>query len=229
MKKATLIILNYNEIEGLKELWGKIPVKEFDEVFAIDPGSTDGSLEFLKKRGVRVIKQEIRGRGEAFRIAAREARNENIVFFGPDGNEDPNDIIKLIECLEEGYDMAVASRFMKGSRSDDAKELIRHRSFGNIFFTKVADILWGGELTDSINGFRAVRKTKFKELNPDAPGFGIEYQMSVRALKLGLKIKEIPTQERERIGGRSTAGSFKVGLLFIRLILKEILIGSNFR
>ena len=62
-----------------------------------------------------------------------------------------------------------------------------------------------------------------KKINPDAHGFGIEFQMSIRALKYKMKIKEISTIERERIGGRSTAGTFEVGWYFIRLLFKELL------
>lgn len=225
--KSTLVILTLNEIQGVTALYDKIPVKEVDECFVIDGGSTDGTIEYFKEKGLRVIVQEIKGRGEAFRIAMREASGDAIIFFSPDGNEDPKDIPKLIKCLDEGAYMTVGSRFMKGSRSDDAEEMIPYRSFGNRFFTLVSNILWGGRLTDSINGFRAIRKDKLKEINLDARGFGIEYQMTIRALKLKYRIKEIPTYEGDRIGGKSTAGSIDVGLYFIRLLLSELRIGKN--
>lgn len=228
-RKATLVILNYNEIRGIKALHDKLPLDEIDEVFAVDPGSTDGSLEFLKSKGIRVIMQDIRGRGEAFRIGIREARNENVIFFGPDGNEDPKDILKLIELLEQGYDMAIASRFMKGARADDSDIPVPIRGIGNRVFTIIANILWRGHLTDSINGFRAIKKDKFQQIDPDAHGFGIEYQMSIRALKSKLKIKEIPTYEGDRIGGKSTAHTFATGWLFIKLLLKELKTGKNFK
>ena len=48
--KYGLVILTFNEIDGLKELWGKIPFSEFDECFAVDGGSTDGTLEFLTEK-----------------------------------------------------------------------------------------------------------------------------------------------------------------------------------
>lgn len=227
-RKATLVILNYNEIEGLKSLYDKLPLNEVDEVFAVDPGSTDGSLEFLKSKGIKIIMQETRGRGEAFRIGIREAKNDNVVFFGPDGNEDPKDISKLIGLLEQGYDMAIASRFTKGARADDSNIPFPIRGIGNKVFTLIANIIWRGNLTDSINGFRAIKKKKFREINSDAHGFGIEYQMSIRALKSKFKIKEIPTYEGDRIGGKSTAHTLATGWLFIKIILKELKIGKKF-
>ncbi|MFH1850449.1 MAG: glycosyltransferase family 2 protein [archaeon] len=220
--KATLVILNYNEIEGLKSLYSKIPINRLDETFAIDPGSTDGSVEFLKKKGVRIVLQKKRGRAEAFRIGARIAKNEHIVYFGPDGNEDPNDIIRLISWLEKGYDMSVASRFMKGAQADDSHLPFPIRGIGNKVFTAISNLLWNGRLTDAINGFRAVKRDKFLALRPDTEGFGIEYQLSIRALKKRYRIKEIPTKEEPRIGGESTAHTFATGWLLLRIIFREL-------
>lgn len=223
--KSTLIILTFNEINGVQALYNKIPFNKVDEYFVIDGGSTDGTIEFFEKKGIKVIPQKIHGRGEAFRIGMKKAKGKYIVYFSPDGNEDPNDILKLIAELEKGSDIAIASRFMKGSKSDDAGIF---RGFGNKAFTAIANIIWNGSLTDNINGFRAVKKEKLKELNLDAHGFGIEYQMSIRAMKLKYKIKEIPTYEPNRIGGFSTAGSFDTGLYFIKLILHELKVGKKF-
>jgi len=225
---ATLVLLNYNELEGLTALHDRLPFDQIEEVFAVDPGSTDGSVEFMKKKGITVIHQSIRGRGEAFRIGVREAKYPHVIFFSPDGNEDPADIVKLARALEEGYDMAIASRFMNESRADDANELIKHRSFGNQMFTSFANLLFGGHLTDSINGFRAVKRDKFLALKPDAHGFGIEFQLSIRAMKLKHRIKEIPTAEGDRIGGKSTAYTFSTGWYFVKLLWNEWLLGTRF-
>ena len=223
MKKTngTLVILTWNEINGLKKIFPLIPKDEIDEIFAVDGGSKDGTLEFYKENKVKVFLQEKKGRGEAFRIAIREARNENLVFFSPDGNENPRDILNLFNCLNEGYDMVIASRFMKGSRCDEDDKLIKIRKFGNKTFTRIANILFNGNLTDSINGFRGIKKETWRKINPDADGFGIEFQTSIRALKKRMRIKEIPTIEKERIGGESTARSFKVGWQFIWLLHRE--------
>ncbi len=219
--KGTLVILTWNEIEGLKKIFDKIPIEQIDEVFAIDPGSTDGTLEFYKDNEIRYIIQDVRGRGEAFRIAFKEAKNDNVVFFSPDGNENPEDILKIFQHLEEGNDMVIASRFMKGARCDEDDKLIKTRKFGNKTFTIIANLLFRGKLTDSINGFRGIKKEAFKRINPDAHHFGIEFQISIRALKNKMKIYEFPTVERERLGGESTARSFKVGYQFIRLLFRE--------
>ncbi len=219
--KGTLVILTLNEIEGLKVIFPLIPIKNIDEVFAVDGGSTDGTREFFKKHKIRILDQKSKGRGEAFRIAIKEAKHENLVFFSPDGNENPKDIPKLFNLLDKGYDMAIASRFTKGSICDEDNQLIKVRKFGNKMFTFFANILFKGKLTDSINGFRGVTKKAWSKIMPDAYGFGIEFQTSIRAMKKRMKIAEIPTIEKERIGGQSTAGTFKVGWYFVRLLFSE--------
>jgi len=94
-------------------------------------------------------------------------------------------------------------------------------------FTLFANLLFNGNLTDSINGFRGITKKAFREIHLDAHGFGIEFQMSIRALKQKIRIIEIPTIENKRKGGQSTAGTFNVGWYFIRLLIKEFFKGHN--
>lgn len=226
--KSSLVILTYNEIEGIKALFNRIPFKEVDGAFVIDGGSSDGTIEFFEKRGIKVIRQKIHGRGEAFRIGMREATGDYLIFFGPDGNETPEDIVLLMNLIEEGYDMAIASRFMIGGRRDDSEHLIPYRGFGNRLFTLFANVIFGGNYTDTINGFRAIRKDKLERLHIDGQGFGIEYQISIRSMKLKYKVTEFPTYEGDRIGGKSTAGTFSTGFYALYLLIREIFKGKNF-
>ncbi|MBI4551545.1 MAG: glycosyltransferase family 2 protein [Candidatus Latescibacteria bacterium] len=227
--RSTLVILTLNEIEGVTALFDRIPLTAVDECLVVDGGSTDGTIEFFRQRGLRVVVQDVRGRGEAFRVAMREAQGENLVFFSPDGNEDPADIPRLIAKLDEGYAMVIGSRFLPGGANEEDERRFPWRAWANQAFTMIANGLWGGRLTDSINGFRAMTRQAFLRLNPDGPGFVIEYQMSIRALKLGLPVAEIPTREGPRIGGRSGARSIPTGLLFLRYLLREVLIGRRFQ
>lgn len=225
--RKTLVILTLNEIEGVKALYDKIPLNEADETIVIDGGSRDGTIEFFREKGIPVFVQEIRGRGEAFRLACKVSKGNYLLFFSPDGNEDPNDIPKLFKLLEEGYDLAVASRFLPGSRNDEAEKLFPLRAWANRTFTILANIAFRGKMTDTINGYRAIRKDKFMLLNLNASGFTIEYQMSIRAMKLGLRIAEISTIEGDRIGGESTAYSVPTGLKVLKVFLRELIIGKK--
>lgn len=226
--KSSLIILTRNEIKGVKTLFEKIPFDKFDECFVIDFNSRDGTVEFFQERGIKVIPQKKKGRGEAFRMASEIAEGDALVFFSPDGNEDPSDAVKLKKAIEQGYDMAIASRFLPQSHNDESDKFIPLRAWGNQLFTFLANLFFRGNLSDSINGFRAVRKDKFKELKVDASGFAIEYQMSMRAMKLGQKVKEIPSIESQRIGGESTAKTIPTGFKILRVLLREIWLGKKF-
>ena len=129
-----------------------------------------------------------------------------------------------------GYDIAIASRFLSGSQNEEDDLRFPWRAWANRAFTFIANIIWNTNrnyITDTINGYRAIKKEAFNKLNISAPGFVIEYQMSIRAMKLGLKVVEIPTVEGQRIGGVSTAKSIPTGLLFLRFLLKEIMNGSK--
>lgn len=221
--KTTLIILTRNEILGVKEIVPRIPLDAVDEVIAVDYRSTDGTVDFFEKHKIRVIKQQKKGRGEAFRLAAEQAKNENLLFFSPDGNEDPQDIPHLIEKMNEGYDMVIASRFMKGAHNEEDDQLIKLRKWANQGFTLLVNLFWHGRLTDSINGYRIITKKAFESLKLDGDGFVIEYQMSIRALKKNLKIVEIPTYESGRIAGKSGSWAIPTGLQFVMYLGRELL------
>ena len=226
--KNTLVILTYNEIEGIKELYSKIPFDKVDEYFVIDGGSTDGTLDFFANKKIRVILQEKKGRGEAFRIGMEKAKGENLVFFSPDGNEDPLDIPRLFNLLEAGYDMAIASRFLPTSRNEEDDLRFPWRAWVNRIFTFLANSFWKGKIADTINGFRGIKKRSFKKIKPTTDFFTIEYQTSIRAMKLKMKVAEIPTYEGDRIGGISKAKSIPVGIMFVKFLIKELFTGVRF-
>lgn len=222
--KTTLIILTRNEIEGVKQIVPRINKDWVDEIISVDFNSTDGTVKFFQKYNIRVVKQQKPGRGEAFRIASEEAKYPNLLFFSPDGNEDPNDIPKLISKLNEGYDMIIASRFMKNAHNEEDDQLIKLRKWANQSFTMLVNLFWNGRLTDSINGYRIITKKAFDSLRLDGEGFVIEYQMSIRALKNKLKIGEIPTYESSRIAGKSGSWAIPTGLIFIKYLLHELFV-----
>lgn len=228
--KISLVLLTRNEITGVSALWDKIPFDAVDEAFAVDGGSTDGTLEFYKQKGLPVVEQVSRGRGEAFRLAFEHAKGDALLFYSPDGNEDPADIPRFRALLEAGADMVIASRMMRGAYNEEDEHWFRPRKWANNAFNAIANLCWnrGPYVTDSINGFRAVTRAAWQRMQPDGPGYTIEYQSTIRAFKLRLKITEFPTRESSRIGGESQAKSIPTGLKFLRLYAREMWVGKRF-
>lgn len=222
-RDAAIVLLVFNEIDGLAQVWEQIPLEQFRYTVAVDGGSTDGSREFLAAKGITILEQPISGRGVAFRVAAEALDCDRLIFYSPDGNEDPLDIIKLDDLLLEGADLAIASRFAKGAVNEEA-DLIRPRARVNQALTWVANKLFGQAdyITDTINGFRALRRKDLLDLQTTVKRFPIEYQISIRAMTRGWKIAEIPTIEGQRAGGESKAISWPVGKDHIKVLLTEL-------
>ena len=216
--KTSLIVIAKNEIEGIRKLGPKLKQLQIDEIIVIDGNSTDGTFEECKKMGFKTIRQKSVGRGNAFREGLENSSGDILVFFSPDGNEDPDDISKLVLKIKEGFDLVIASRFGKNSKSEDVTAI---RKVANNLTTNVINLLFRGSYTDACNGFRAIKKSVMQSINTDAKWFEIEIQISMRCLKKGYKIAEIPTYERERTGGSSNLNLFSTGIRHGWFILRE--------
>jgi len=222
--KISLVILTLNEITGLKKIFSRIPIDSVNEVLAVDGGSDDGTIEFFQQKSIPVFVQDQKGRGEAFRLAFQVAKGDALIFFSPDGNEDPADIPKFKPLLEQKNDIVIATRMIKGSRNEEDDQFLRWRKWANKVFTLMANMVWNNQkyVTDTINGFRAITKNAWQKLMPDASGYTIEFQCSIRAFKKGLTIAEFPTSEWPRIDGREGSPSIHTGFAFLRLFISEL-------
>jgi glycosyltransferase involved in cell wall biosynthesis len=227
--KRTLVLLTLNEIDGCRALVPGLPKNIADEIIAVDANSTDGTIEFLESQGIRVVQQEKRGRGEAFRVAIKNSTGEQLVFFSPDGNEDPADIEPLFQALDSGADMAIASRFLPQSKNEEDDAALPLRKWTNQAFTIMANTIWNRRayVTDTINGYRGITRKAFEIINPQSMGYTIEYELTIRSWKHKLNIIERPTLEGQRIAGETKGPSFQVGRSFVKFFLSELVRGTR--
>ncbi len=228
--KIGLAILVMNEIEAVRVMFDRIPWGTVDDVVVIDGHSKDGTPEFFKSKGIRVIPQPARGMGVAMLTARASVSGDALIFYHPDGNEDPNDIPKFRAYLEQGYDFVIPSRMLPGSFNEEDDKFIRPRKWANLFFAFIANLLWrrqGIHATDPTQGFRAVTCKAFDEMRLDERGGCMDYQMIIRALKRRQKMFEFPTREGERIGGETKFKSIPTGLRMLKIFFYELRMGNK--
>lgn len=209
--KLGLVLLNKNESLTIPHLVPQIRRELFEEVYAIDGQSTDNSVKLLEELGVRVILQTSKGRGSAFRIAFEHATKRELdalVFFSCDGNENPADLDRFRILFEQGYELVIASRMMKGARNEEDDSILRFRKWGNKLFAWLAYLTYGfgqPRITDPINGFRGLTVISWHRMNVRSQGFSVEYESSIKAYLNELRVFEFPTHEFPRLHGKSGA------------------------
>lgn len=220
--RSTLLVLTLNEIEGVKLIMPRINKDWVDEILVVDGGSTDGTVEYFKERGVKIVHQRSKGVCGAYWEGLEAAQGDIIIPFSPDNNSLPELIPQLIMKMREGYDMVIASRYLSGAKSYDDDFVT---SIGNWMFTKFVNVCFGGRFTDSLVMFRAFRKDVVKRLDMDEkrrPVF--EMQLCIRCAKHRLKVAEIPGDEPKRIGGVRKMRPLYNGSTLLWQITKEMFI-----
>jgi glycosyltransferase involved in cell wall biosynthesis len=228
LMKKTLVLYTMNEIEGVKGIFEKIPINLFDQFIVMDNHSNDGTVEFLKERNIEIIQQKNPGRTNALIEAVEHASGDIIVNLSSDGNENPEDIPKILEKFDEGYEMVTASRFLPKSKVDVEDDKLRIRVFGNKMCAMLVNLCWGTNVTDTTNALRGFTKTCYKRAKLNTFGYTENFQLTIRCGKLKIKTTEIPTQELPRIGGVVKADTKGVMIDMIKVFLNEIKIGKKF-
>ena len=216
---TALIILTFNEIDGVKELLPKIDPNWVDEILVVDGGSIDGTIQECEKMGFDVFVQKIKGHGGAILTGVKKTKSENIIIFGPDGNHEVEEIKILDNKIKQGFDQVVINRFGKNSINLDAGKI---DGFGNKMFTQLANLFFKGNLSDMLNESRIITRKAFDEIKFDAMQLDSTYQMSIRGLKKKQKIFEIEGNEGRRIGGQRKMRRIQTGSRLLKRLIIEI-------
>lgn len=227
---TTLLIPTLNEIIGMKEIMPRIKKEWIDQIIILDGGSTDGTIEYAGEQGYSVYVQKRAGIRNAYTEVWPMIKGDVVITFSPDGNSIPEAIPVLVDKMREGYDMAIASRYLGEARSEDDDIMT---GFGNWMFTKMLNFLYGAHYTDAIGIYRAYKTKIIYDLDLDKDdGFifaekllntriSWEPLLSVRAVKRRLKIAEIPASEPRRIGGIRKLQAFKWGAVILLQFIRE--------
>jgi dolichol-phosphate hexosyltransferase len=194
------------------------------EILVVDGHSSDRTCDIAVRRGARVIVDGGLGKGEALRRSFSEARGDILVFIDADGSHDPDDIPLLVAPIRNGQaELAIASRTRGGSDElhGTAEQLLRY--VGSQLIMLAINYRWDVRLTDSQNGFRALRRDVAQALGLTANLTTIEQEMLMRALKLGCRVVEVPSHEYERRWGVSKVRVWRLWWAYLWSVARNII------
>ena len=202
--KILILIPVYNEMENIERVYQNLVnagTLEFCDCLFINDGSSDDSERVLKEKSLRFLNIAINlGVGAAMQLGYKYAYKKNYdcaIQFDGDGQHRAEDILKLVEKIENGYDIAIGSRFLMKKKNYSLRMLGSRIISGLIFLTTFQKI------TDPTSGFRAISKKRIKEYafdmkqNPEP--VTLHYQLIKKS-----KIAEVQVEMNERVAGIST-------------------------
>lgn len=206
MKNILVCPVAFNENEKLKNAIRRFlasPARDRADYLIVDDCSTDGTTEMIHSfasEGVRTIRHgRRRGVGAAIRTAVEYARDQGyaiIVIMAGNDKDNPDEIPVLIEpILQERADLVQGSRYLNGLRIGG--DMPVYRKFATRFHPLLMSFVTGAKITDSTNGFRAIRLAVFddKRINIRQEWldhYELEPYILFKAVKLGYRFQEAP-------------------------------------
>ena len=220
--KISVVIPTRNEEGMIKEIIeGCRPYA--DELMVVDGHSTDKTREIAEAAGVKVILDNGKGKGAALRYAATVVTGDIIVFIDADGSHDPRDIPKLVEPILKGEaDHVSGSRLIGGSSELHGGFDECFRLMGSSFITACINWRFKVILSESQNGFRAIKTDVIKQLGLEENITTIEQEMIMKTLKKGFRMAEVPTHEHKRKMGYSKISLKKVWFRYVYSLVKYL-------
>lgn len=194
-----------------------------DEVIVVDGHSRDGTREVAAALGVKVVLDNQKGKGEAIRHVIDFVSGDIIVFIDADGSHDPRDIPKLVEPIARGEaDHVSASRLIGGSSELHGGFDECFRLMGSSFITACINWRFKVRLSESQNGFRAIKTSVVKKLDLRENITTIEQEMIMKTLRKGFRMAEVPSHEHERKKGYSKISLRKVWFRYVYTLVKYL-------
>lgn len=211
---VTLCLLTWNEIDGCKHDIPLIDRSQFDQIYCIDGGSKDGTVEYLKENGIVVYQQKKKGINQACLEGVSYCKCDAFVLFHPKGTIPVEDTYKFRPYFEQGYEFVVGSRMMKGAHNEEDDKLFKPRKWFVLGLGLLSSILFrreGNYIWDVLHGFRGMTLESFRRLNISDFDKSIDIEMVNRSYKMKTKRIEFPTSESARIGGETHFKALSTG------------------
>ncbi len=210
LKKNIIIIPTYNEAENISKIIEEIQIFYFD-ILIVDDNSPDNTSEIVKNlmasnKGLYILERPRKlGLGSAYRDGFKyciEKGYENLIQMDADFSHRIEDLKEMLNFVDN-YELIIGSRYVPGGSSAGWSNSRKNLSkFANVY----AKIITGSKVQDMTSGFRiyssnALENIEFEKTTSD--GYGFQIEMSARAYKKKLKIKEVPIVFNERREGQS--------------------------
>ncbi|MGI6364827.1 MAG: glycosyltransferase family 2 protein [Bacillota bacterium] len=210
--KVSVLIPAYNEEELLGETLDSLGrALPGAELVVIDDGSQDGTELVARARQV-VFARHVRnlGKAEALATGLGICAGEIIAMVDADMGPLAGEVLPLVDAVKRGEcDMAIA---LFASSQGGGLGLVRNLARWGIFaFT-------GKRLQAPLSGQRAATRTLLEQCLPRGGGFGLETELTLRALRRGFAVREIPTDFVHRGDGWKLAGIRHRGRQFFHVL-----------
>lgn len=221
-KNITIVIPAKNEAGNISEIILGCH-KVSGTIIVVDGNSTDGTDKIAEELGAKVIKDNGRGKGDGIRCSIPHIENEVAVFIDADGSHDPADIPRLIQpILDGGADHVSGSRLIGGSSELHGGFDEFFRLTGSAFITACINWRFKVRLSESQNGFRAIKTDVLRRLDLRENITTIEQEMIIKTLKKGFRMGEVPTHEYVRKSGTSSISVRRVWFRYVYSLLKYL-------
>lgn len=199
-------------------------------VIVVDGRSSDGTARVAASEGAHVLEDHGLGKGDAVRTAIPHIQTDLTVFVDADGSHNLDDVDRLLEPVRSGRaDHVSASRLIGGSSELHGGFDEFFRLAGSAFVTACINARFGVRLSDSQNGFRAIRTSVLRSLDLRENLTTIEQEMIIKTLRQGFDMAEIGSHEMRRQHGRSHIRLWRVAPRYLYVLIRALLAPGNSR
>lgn len=194
--KLSVLIPVFNEAPSIDEVVRRVAaVSVPKEIIVVDDASTDSTLKRLKAMSIEDLKvlthSENRGKGAAVRTAMAAASGDAVIIQDADLEYYPEDYTDLLQALQ---DEEVAAVY--GVRDLTGQPIARR--VGNRVLTIATNLLFGSHLHDMETCYKMIRTDVAQSLELSADRFDIEPEITVRLMRGGHRIAEVPIRYAPR-------------------------------